>query len=360
MLIRDNIGAMQNEVYLSYPRQTFNPANNLYRPIAEIDKIKLRFNQVLIDPEAMDHTVNRFPKKIHTLERGNNALGIEAHFLRRDTDTGKPFYDYYLIINQEFFNPRASYLIQIAYALQCVCACGYFSIKTPLQDNMEYLQFMEHITEVEFYFDVEPDKLYPLTGRYVTCVSNTAIPNPEDDSDQDDYSDMNAEVISQAKQMEGLIQYMNTFYSYDYIPMQKRSTMKIYRKDIQELEEISRPDGSYADYNKAQQIKNHPYKTRIEYTIRHNDYGQYLEALQNFDGTYLQVRNNFMPLLAWFHRKYANLNIFYYMGANNIYDRVIEEVSKIPEEQINFSNRCDSKRKLKKKKSGNRVKCQNW
>lgn len=350
MLIRDNIKLIQNKVYLQFPRQTYNPANNLYRPIAEIDKIKIRFNQALVDSIAMNQTVNRYPKKIYTLEPGNNALGIEAHFLHRDTNTEKPVYDYYLIINQEFFNPRESYLLQIAYALQCVCTCGYFTNKSLLQNKMDYLMFMDHITEVEFYFDVEPDKLYPLSGRYVTCVNKTAITVPGDDREPDEYSDINVEVISQAKQIGGLIQYMNTFYSCDYIPMQKYSTMKIYRKDIQELEELTRPDGSYADYNKAQQIIKHPYKTRIEYTIRYNDYGAYLDMLQNFNGSYLQVRNNFMPLLAWFHRKYATLNIFYYTGANNIYDRVIEESSKIPEEQQYFINRSDSKRKLKRKK----------
>lgn len=340
-------------VYLHFPRQFYFPASNLYRPIAEIDKIKIRFNQFLVDPIAMDLTVNKHPKKIYTLEPGNNVLGIEAHFLHRDSITGKPVYDYYLIINQEFFNPRSSYLIQIAYALQCVNACGYFINKTPLRNKMDYLMFMEHITEIEFYFDVEPDKLYPLQGRYVTCYNKAAITVQEEDFESEKISDINAEVILKTKQMGGLIQYMNTFYSNDYLPMQKRSTMKIYRKDIQELDALTRPDGSYTDYNKAQMIINHPYKTRIEYTIRHNDYDQYLDMIQNFDGTYLQIRNNFMPLLSWFHKKYAAHNIFYYKGSNNHYDKVIECAERIPDEQQYFINRSDSKRTLKRKKVDN-------
>lgn len=345
-----NIKPTNNTVYIDFPRKYFEQPNNLYRPIAEIDKIKLRFNQSYVDPVSMAMTVNKHPRKVYTLEPGNNALCIEAHFLQRDIITRAPLYDYYLIINQEFFNPKQSYLDQIAYALKVVCTCGYFTIKTPLQNIREYLMFMEHITEVEFYFDMKPDKLYPLTGRYVDCIDKTMMVAAENENNFTDNADRNAEIILQAKQMAGLIHYMNTFYSYDYIPRQSRSTMKIYRKDIQELGELTRTDGSCSDYNKAQKILNHPYKTRIEYTIRYNEYGPYLNALQNFDGSYIQVRNNFMPMLAWFHRKYAALNIFYYNGANNLYDKVVEKAMKIPEEQQYFTNRSNSKRKLIRKK----------
>lgn len=271
---------------------------NPIRPQFGIDKIKLLLKGNYVSPDFMQAIKNNNP---FTLEPGNNSICIE-----------KRGSYYLLILNQEFFDFYQNILQQINAAILLLVNCRLL-IPTSDSETGNGLPYIEHISEVEFYFDNRNQDLWVIRSH--------ASPN-----------------IDVAKQNNYFFQFVNngnqtnTFYSSDYIPATSTrsavpSRITVYDKEQRDLTTIVRRKGITLDEQK-QAILNHPWKTRLEFRLSRENC-KYLN-LQNFNGTYSQILSRYTECLAVFYNSCCECyygesrsNIYYTKGANTALDKII-------------------------------------
>lgn len=280
--------------FMQPPLENINPI----RPQSGIDKIKLLLTGNYVSPDFLQALKINNP---YTLEPGNNEICLE-----------KRGSYYLLILNQEFFDFNQNILQQINSAI-ILLINSKLLIPTQHSESGNGLPYIEHISEVEFYFDNRNQDLWVIRSH----VSPS---------------------IDIAKQQNFFFQFVNngnqtnTFYSSDYIPATNTrsavpSRITIYDKEQRDLATIVRRKGITLEEQK-QAILNHPWKTRLEFRFSRENF-KYLN-LQNFNGTYSQILNRYTECLAVFYNSYCKCfydesrsNIFYTNGTNKALDKII-------------------------------------
>lgn len=283
----------------------YNKSISLLRPQSGIDKIKLLLNSNFITPAFQEVVKINNP---YTVYPGNNKICIEKrgiHFL--------------VIINQEALNFDFDILVQVNQIILDLVNSG-FLVQTPASLLGNGLEYIIHLSEIEFYFDNNKKHFWVLMNK---CTSN----------------------LDQAKEKWLFFRYSkdgeitDTFYSNDYIPATSNkaatpSQVSIYDKELRDLTSIVNKKG----ITRAEQesiIKNHPYKTRLEFRLS-RDNCQFLN-IQNIQGTYSQVLGKYKELLAVLYNRYCLGNVFYDMRTNPSLDRIVKKANDISN-IIRFTN----------------------
>lgn len=245
-----------------------------------LDKIKLFLNQAQLNHPLLrktqwhDDTLCR--TKLHTLNC-NKFIMIERVSCY-----------YLLIINQEFFNhsclaPNNYILSQVCIALHMVALEGFI----PIQPNLQlYLQFIQHITELELYFSLKKKHFSVIEGQ-------------------------SFDSIDKAKENKGFFQYKGTDTYYSYNGYEK-SSVCLYNKQ----EKDRNDDNQY----KRADIEKNPYPYRLEYRLRGKD----VENIFLLDAPLITVFTNYMPVISRLHRLYVNNNMTFDIPKKDKYNRVIK------------------------------------
>lgn len=229
---------------------------NLMRPMNGIDKIAVLLNPLFINRDFTEKHLD--PLNVLTL---SNAGVYKV-----------------LTINQEFFDTKKNYQEQIKLALIFLLSKGCFNFCDSFLSRYFVINCPEYlilgVTAVEFYFDWR-----------------------EDDIEVDDA--MTSRTIDGAKDEGCMYRYCRNGEATDtyYSPNQKRhgkSSVCVYNKRKKD----------YHDRRiKFDRIKKHPYGTRLEFKIYKGN-TNWLHW-DNLRGTYLQILNRHLPLLAMYYNRYV-------------------------------------------------------
>lgn len=292
--------------------------SKMIRPQFGIDKIKVCLIADKVDTNKFNDVILSInnPYNIYT---DSNRLAIT-----------KQGVNYFLIINQEYFDfslnmkdDKTNILLKIGEAILDIRKHGFLTEEpNPLFQN-DGLMYLDHISEVEFYFDHTRKD-----GWFITTHSSSTIDEAKHNHTFYRYTDENNQIT-------------DTYYSWDYIPetetrSRKVSCISIYDKEKKDLETIIRKAGITVEEQK-QVILAHPFKTRLEFRLSHENC-QYLNTI-NFNGTYNQVLRNYSELLAVLYNAFCRNNIQYQSGSNLALDRIIRKAKTVT--TLTFKNKED-------------------
>ena len=281
----------------SKPAPEFDTTTSL-RPQSGIDKIKLLLNQASITPKLKESMAVNNP---YTIIPGNNMVCLEQW--------GK---HYLLILNQEYFNFSQNILSQINKAISDLILTGFLVPCIGCFPG-NFLPCIAHITELEFYFDNERKNLWVL--------QNHAFPS-----------------INQAKANNGFFfltgengNPTESYYSCDYTPATEnksaiKSTICVYDKEQRDIATLVNQKGITRG-QLLEQIRNHKWKVRLEFRLS-RDNCNYLHP-QNLNGTYLQVLNRYLELLALLYNRFCWGNIYVEINKNTKLKKVVEQADKM-------------------------------
>lgn len=281
----------------SMPAPEFDTTASL-RPQSGIDKIKLLLNTNTITTKFIDAIKINNP---YTLFPRDNRICLE-----------KRGESYLLILNQEFFDFRQNILLQINMVILYLVYRGYLWRTSYSQQN-NGLAYIVHVTEVEFYFDDERKNLW--------VIHNHAFHNIEETRKNDGFFSLTDENGNQT----------HTYYSCDYMPATDnkngvKSTICIYDKEQRDIATIVNQKGITREQI-LEQIHNHRWKMRLEFRLS-RDNCVYLN-LQNLNGTYLQVLNRYLELLAILYNRFCREKVYVVINNNPKLKKVVKKADEL-------------------------------
>lgn len=281
----------------SKPAPEFDTTTPL-RPQSGIDKIKLLLNTSAITPKFIDAVRINNP---YTLFPRDNRICLE-----------KRGESYLLILNQEFFDFSQNILSQINTIILYLVHREYL-LQTVYSQQNNGLAYIVHVTEVEFYFDDERKNLW--------VIHNHAFDKIEKARKNDGFffpTDENGKPT-------------HTYYSCDYMPATDnkngvKSTICIYDKEQRDIATIVNQKGITREQI-LEKIHNHKWKMRMEFRLS-RDNCHYLHP-QNLNGTYLQVLNRYLELLALLYNRFCWGKIYIEKNKNTKLKKVVEQADKM-------------------------------
>ena len=281
----------------SKPAPEFDTSASL-RPQSGIDKIKLLLNTNAITIKFIDAIKKNNP---YTLFPRDNRICLE-----------KRGESYLLILNQEFFDFRQNILLQINMVILYLVYRGYLWRTSYSQQN-NGLAYIVHVTEVEFYFDDERKNLW--------VIHNHAFHNIEEARKNDGFFSLTDENGTPT----------HTYYSCDYMPATDnkngiKSTICIYDKEQRDIATIVNQKGITREQI-FEKIQNHKWKMRLEFRLS-RDNCVYLNP-QNLNGTYLQVLNRYLELLAILYNRFCREKVYVVINNNPKLKKVVKKADEL-------------------------------
>jgi len=249
----------------------------LLRPQNGIDRVTLKLHS-----EMFCFPFEKFIKKkehyYFMYLRPDNSLIIK-----------KNYNEYFLEINQEYFDTKKNYLAQIIFVLNLLVKNGFTNDKSLITRENLCNYIFRNITNLEFYFDFK--KEYVQVQKYVMKQETAKVENAF-------FRYSTTQTTT------------NTYYS---AKMKGKSHICIYDKEEKDkYDKISR-----------EAIQAHPYKTRIEFRLNVNNCN-YMNIF-NLEGTYNEIFDKYIEYLAVKYNSFIKDKVIINIDGDGKFYKIIEK-----------------------------------